>query len=434
MKTAILGCGLTGLTVGHLLKNKGIRVKLFEKEKICGGLMRTLSQSGFTFDYGGSHVLFSRDKEALSFLLGLLGNNKLKRRRNTKILYNGRYVKYPFENGLAGLSKTENFECLYSFVQNLIDKQSGKRAEPRNLKEWFFYTFGEGITEKYLIPYNTKIWKYPLDEMTSEWVDRIPNPPLEDVINSYLGIKSEGYVHQLNFYYPAYGGIQAIINKLMGSIGEQILGDFDIRKIKREGRNWIVSDGEKDELCGKIVSTIPINELIKTMTAPKEVREAANNLKYNSLICVMIGLDVKKINNLSWLYIPDSGILPHRVSFPSNYSPHVTPLGKSSVLAEITCTSQSKIWKMSDHELVDRVVADLAHLKIIDKRSVCFSSIRKTKYAYVINDLNYVENLNTIKTFLFREGIDTIGRFGTFSYLNMDACVRRAIEYVESCF
>jgi protoporphyrinogen oxidase len=434
VKPAILGGGLTGLTIGHLLKKKGIEFKLFEKEKKCGGLMRTLRQNGFTFDYGGSHVLFSKDKEALSFLLGLLGSNKLRRRRNTKILYKGRYIKYPFENGLAGLPEEENFECLYSFVQNLINKQTGKRDQPRNLKEWFSYIFGEGITEKYLIPYNSKIWKYPIDKMTSEWVDRIPNPPLEDVIKSSLGIKSEGYLHQLNFYYPLHGGIQALIDKLVDSIGERILEDFEIRKIRREGNTWVISDSEKEELCDKIVSTIPVNELIKTMAAPREVKEAASNLKYNSLICVMIGLDIKKVNNFSWLYIPDRNILPHRVSFPSNYSPHVAPLGKSSVLAEITCTSKSRIWKMTDNELVDRVIDDLACLKILGKKSVCFSSIMKTKYAYVINDLNYVENINTIKRFLVQQDIDTIGRFGEFSYLNMDACVRRAIEYVESCF
>jgi protoporphyrinogen oxidase len=432
VETAILGGGLTGLTIGHLLKKKGIEFKLLEKEKTCGGLMRTLRQNDFTFDYGGSHVLFSKDKEALSFLLGLLGSNKLRRRRNTKILYKGRYIKYPFENGLAGLPEKENFECLYSFVQNLINKQTGKRVQPRNLKEWLYYTFGEGITEKYLIPYNAKIWKYPLEKISSEWVDRVPNPPLEDVIKSSLGIQSEGYVHQLNFYYPKHGGIQALINSLAFSIGERILRNFEIRKIRREGNKWVVSDGEQEELCDKIVSTIPVNELVKVVDAPREVREAANNLKYTSLICVMVGLDIKKINDLSWLYIPDCDVLPHRVSFPSNYSPHVTPLGKSSVLAEVTCTMQSNIWTMRGHELVDRVVDDLARLKILDKKDVCFSSIRKTKYAYVINDLNCIESIRTIKNFLGKEGIDTVGRFGEFSYLNMDACVRRANEYVKS--
>jgi protoporphyrinogen oxidase len=434
VKTAILGCGLTGLTIGYLLKKKGIDFKILEKEETCGGLMRTLRQNGFTFDYGGSHILFSKDKEALSFLLGLMRNNKTRRRRNTKILYKGHYINYPFENGLSGLSKTENFECLYFFIQNLIKKQKDSADKPRNLEEWFYHTFGQGITEKYLIPYNEKIWKYPLDKMTPEWADRIPNPPLEDVIKSCLGIKTEGYVHQLNFYYPRNGGIQALIDKLKDAVADRITTGFEIRKVRREGTKWLVSDGEREELFDKIVSTIPVNELVKATSAPKEVKGAAIDLKYNSLICVMIGLEVNKVNGLSWLYIPDRNVLPHRVSFPSNYSQNVTPSGKSSVLAEVTCTAQSKIWKMKDTELVNQVVDDLARLKLLNKKDICFSSVRKTKYAYVINDLNHIENGRTIKEFLTREGIDSVGRFGEFSYLNMDACVRRATEYVESNF
>lgn len=37
-------------------------------------------------------------------------------------------------------------------------------------------------------------------------------------------------------------------------------------------------------------------------------------------------------------------ILTRRISFPSNYSPYVSPKGKSSVLAEITCNIGDEIW------------------------------------------------------------------------------------------
>lgn len=434
MKTAILGGGLTGLTIGYLLDKKSVDFKIFEKEKDCGGLMRSLKQDGFTFDYGGSHVLFSKNKEALSFLLSLLENNVTRRRRITKILYKGHYVKYPFENGLSDLPKKENFECLFSFVENLINKQAGKQDSPKNLKEWFYYNFGKGIAEKYLIPYHEKIWKYPTEKMSLEWEERIPNPPVEDVIKSSIGIKTEGYLHQLNFCYPRIGGIQAVIDKLKDSVGDRIATSFNVKNVKRESDKWLVSDGEQKELFDKVVSTIPVNELIKAMCAPKEVKDAAINLKFDSLVCVMIGLDAEKINDLSWLYISDHNIFPHRVSFPSNYSSQVAPAGKSSVLAEITCAADSEIWKMHNDELADRVVDDLVHLKIIKKEDVRFSIVRKTLYAYVINDLDFAENIRVVRNFLVQEGISSVGRFGEFSYLNMDACVRRATQYVETNF
>ena len=333
---------------------------------------------------------------------------------------------------MSDLPKKENFECLSSFVENLVNKQAGKQDLPKNLKEWFYYNFGKGIAEKYLIPYNEKIWKYPTEKMSLVWEGRIPNPPVEDVIKSSIGIKTEGYLYQLNFCYPRIGGIQAVIDKLKGSVGDRISTSFNVKNVKRESDKWLVSDGEQKELFDKVVSTIPMNELIKVMCAPREVKDAAINLKFNSLVCVMIGLDVEKINDLSWLYIPDPIFLPHRVSFPSNYSPVVAPHKKSSVLAEITCAADSEIWKMHDDELADRVVDDLVHLKIIKKEDVRFSIVRKTRYAYVINDLDYAENTRVVRNFLVQEGISSVGRFGEFSYLNMDACVRRAIQYVET--
>ena len=72
MKVAILGGGLAGLTTGYLLKQKGIQIEILEKEANPGGLLRSFTDKGFTFDIGGTHIIFSRDSEVLDFLLSLL--------------------------------------------------------------------------------------------------------------------------------------------------------------------------------------------------------------------------------------------------------------------------------------------------------------------------------------------------------------------------
>ncbi|MDT8782463.1 MAG: FAD-dependent oxidoreductase [Candidatus Bathyarchaeota archaeon] len=434
MTVGILGGGLTGLTIGYLLDKKGIDFRILEKETVCGGLMRSLKCDGFTFDFGGSHVIFSKDNEALTFLVDLLGENKLTKKRNSAILYKDRFIKYPFENGLAGLSAEENYDCVYGFIKNFIRKQTGTKVEPANLKEWFYSAFGEGITEKYLLPYNTKIWKTPLENMSWSWVGRIPNPSLEDIIKSSIGIATEGYTHQLNFFYPLHGGIQAIIDTLVSSVKNKILPEFEVQRIWKDGDVWKVSNGKNEKSFNKLISTIPINELIKSINAPASVRTAASNLKYTSLITVMIGLDVEKLNNFSWIYIPDENVLSHRVSFPSNYSPYVVPSGKSSVLAEITCPLDGDIWKMSDSDIVNRVVDDLFNLKLFKRNDICFSSVKRTKYAYVVNDLSYDQNMIEIKDFLAQADINCVGRFGEFIYLNMDGCVRHTLDYMRAVF
>ncbi|MEM3551163.1 MAG: FAD-dependent oxidoreductase [Candidatus Bathyarchaeia archaeon] len=432
MKVAIVGGGLTGLTIGYLLNEAGVDFEILEKESDCGGLMRTLRKDGFTFDYGGSHIIFSKNKEILNFMLRLLGGNKVRNRRKTKILYRGKYyVKYPFENGLADLPVKENFECLYHFIKNLIKKEKGELKKPSNLKEWFYYTFGEGIAEKYLIPYNKKIWKYPAEKMSLEWVERVPNPPIEDVIKSSLGIQTEGYTHQLYFYYPKVGGIQALIKTLEEKIKDHITVNFEVKRIRRNGKKWLISSDTEERAYDKVVSTIPVQKLVNAVNAPQKIKEVAGKLKYNSLITVMLGVDKEKINDLSWLYIPDKHILTHRVSFPSNYSPSVAPKRKSSVLAEITCVVGDKIWRMKEEEVINRVTSELHQLKVIDKTEVCFGEMRKTEYAYVISDLDYSKNVKILEGYFAKTGIDLVGRFAEFKYLNMDACIERAASYVK---
>jgi len=431
MKIAVLGGGLTGLTLGYLLDQERIEFEILEKEEECGGLMRTLQEDGFTFDYGGSHIIFSKNKEILDFMLNLLPKNIIRNRRNTKVLYKGRYVKYPFENGLAFLPKQENFECVSSFIQNLINKEKGGLRKPSNLKEWIYYTFGKGIAEKYLIPYNEKIWKYPLEKMSLDWVGRVPNPPIGDIVRSSLGIETEGYTHQLNFYYPKKGGIQALIKSLEGKIGDHLIAKFGVKKIEKEDGEWSISNGREKKFYDKIVSTLPIQNLMKTIDAPKEVKNAANDLKCNSLITVMLGVNRRNLNDFSWLYIPDKSVLPHRVSFPSNYSPYVTPPRKSSVLAEVTCKMGSKIWKMRNEEIISQVIDDLHKLKIINKEDVCLSRARKTEYAYVISDISYDEKMKIVKNYVTGNGIDLIGRFAEFKYMNMDDCINRVIHHLR---
>jgi protoporphyrinogen oxidase len=433
MKIAVLGGGLTGLTIGYLLNKKGIDCEILEKEERCGGLMRTTKEKGFTFDCYGSHIIFSKDREVLDYMLHILGTNKIKNRRNSKILYKTHYLKYPFENGLAGLPKEENFECLYYFVQNLISKKKGELEKPKNLKEWFYFTFGKGIAEKYLIPYNEKIWKHPTEKIGLDWVKRIPNPPIEDILKSSLGIETEGYTHQLNFYYPKIGGIQSLIKSLERGM-KGITTEFEVTKIEKEDQEWTVSDGKEVKFYDRIISTIPIQDLVRAINSPVEVLNAADNLQYNSLISIMIGLKNDSKNNLTWLYIPDKNALPHRVGFPSNYSPYIVPAGKSSVLAEVTCQVGSEVWNMKDEEVVGQVLSDLDRLQIIDKSEVCLLKAKRTKYAYVINDLNCNENMRIVKNYVARIGIDLVGRFAEFKYFNMDDCVRRSIDFVNTEF
>ena len=71
-------------------------------------------------------------------------------------------------------------------------------------------------------------------------------------------------------------------------------------------------------------------------------------------------------------------------------------------------------------------------MKIIsDEHDIVHTSIELQKFAYVIYDLDYLRNIALIKEFCASKGIGLVGRFSEFEYLNMDGCIRSAMNYVQ---
>ncbi|MBO3800341.1 MAG: FAD-dependent oxidoreductase [Candidatus Brockarchaeota archaeon] len=426
-KVGILGGGLSGISYAFFSSRMGYDVTVLEKEKAIGGLMRSINEDGFVFDIGGSHVIFSKDKEILDLMLRLLGENKVRNRRNTAILYKGRLVKYPFENGLSNLPLTENISCLIHFLLARIKR----RKDHRNLKEFFYNSFGRAISEKYLIPYNEKIWKMRVEDISLDFIGRLPNPKVLDVIKASLGVGSEGYVHQLYFYYPRKGGIQYLVESLRKKVDGEIITGFEVKNVKKESDKWVVSNGYEENVFDNIVSTVPLQEAVKIFNASKEVSNDVSHLKYNSLLTVAIGLKELNIKNLSWLYIPDRDIHSHRISFPSNFSPENAPEGKASILAEITVKPDDPLFKKNSEEIADMVVEELDRLKIFSKDDVIFSRAFKIKYAYPLLDSYYREKIEKIKAFFKEIGVKLVGRFAEFKYINMDDAIRNVLTHLK---
>jgi protoporphyrinogen oxidase len=432
--TAILGGGLSGLTLARLLHERGEKVIVLEAELQAGGLCRSRTAQGFTFDTGGSHIIFSRDTEVLSFMRSMIKKNEQRNNRNTKIFYKGKYVKYPFENGLYELPEEDRFFCINGFIKTLIAVEKGDVAPPENFREWIYYTFGPGIAECYMVPYNEKIWKYPTEKMSLHWVDgRIPRPPVEDIIKSAIGIETEGYTHQAVFSYPLDGGIEQLVTAIAEPVVPFVRTLFRVTSLRKKGRTWHISNGRETIIADRIICTIPIQHLLPCLDrVPGEVTEACRALVYNSLICVNIGIR-GQLPGISWVYIPDQHLgKTNRLSFPSNFSCNTAPDGCSAVLAEITHQPGDDVSGMSDRELISEVVSMLETMKICTPDQVVFSSVERQPFAYVVYDLGYQKNIAIIRDYCRSLEIPLVGRFAQFEYLNMDGCIRSVMDFVKS--
>lgn len=434
MKWAILGGGLTGVTLANLLKEKGDEVIVLEKEPKIGGLCKTEIRNGFTFDCGGSHIIFSRDTQVLEFMLKVLEDNREYKNRNTKIFYKGAYIKYPFENGLYELPKEDLFFCINEYVKNLVSVEKGEVPTPKNFKEWIYYTFGKGIAECYLVPYNEKIWNYPTEKMSKHWMDgRVPRPPVEDIIKSAIGIETEGYTHQSVFSYPIDGGIEALVMAIAKPVTENIRTNFTAKKIRKINSGWEISNGIDVITADKIISTIPLQVLLPMLDdVPEVVKAACDALCYNSIACVSVGFK-GELSDISWMYVPeDTWGKFNRLSFPSNFSSRVAPPGSSAILAEITYNEGDEVSKMSDEELIEHTVEGLLKMGILpSKELVTHTAVDHFEFAYVVFDLMYQKNIEIVRNYLKDYGISLVGRFSEYEYLNMDGCIRSALNFVK---
>ena len=432
MTIAILGGGLSGLAMARLLHEKGNDVVVLEAEPAYGGLCRSKNEQGFTFDIGGSHIIFSRDTEVLAFMRRMIERNEQRNERNTKIFYKDQYVKYPFENGLSDLPMQDRFFCINEFVKNHVAVEKGELPAPKNFREWIYYTFGKGIAECYMVPYNEKIWKFPTNQMSLHWVDgRIPRPPVEDVIKSAIGISTEGYTHQSVFSYPLDGGIEALVSAIAEPIQDKIRTGFRVTSVRKKDDVFEISNGSEVIVADQCISTIPVQHLVADLdNVPAIIKEACAALRYNALVCVNIGIQ-GAVPDISWLYIPEIALgMTNRISFPSNYSDHAAPGGCGSILAEITHQPGDEVSRMGDAELIDQVVNTLEAMHILKKEQIIYSSVERQPYAYVVYDLDYQKNIAIVKDYCTSAGIPLVGRFSQFEYLNMDGCLRSVMDFV----
>lgn len=415
MLTGIVGGGLSGLALQHFLSSES---EVLEKEDRPGGLCRTFNRDGFDYDIGG-HILFSSDPGFMESTASALAGNLNRRRRANSVLYKGRYVKYPFENGLGALDREDVYDCLIGYLLN-------EHPEPSNFREWILNVFGDGIAEKYLLPYNEKIWKVPLEEIGLEWVERVPRPPLEDIVRSALGIETEGYLHQLNFLYPARGGIEAFARSFIDD-GARVIGGFEARSISKKGSGWVVSDGDRQRSYDRVVLTCPLTGAVRLLEdVPREVRAAAAGLRHNAVRVVLVGVGNESLTDRSAVYIPDPSVLAHRVCFMSYFSRESAPRGCSSLIAEITAAPGGDLYGADPSSIIERTVKDLDRIGIVDAGDVVATDEVTLEHAYVVLDLDHAKNAATVRGYLESLGLHALGRFGQWEYINMDEAVRRS--------
>lgn len=436
MNFTILGGGLSALSLAYFLQNneKIKKITILEKSDKAGGICRTYEKNGIQYDVG-PHIIFSKDKEILDLMNELLAENNEKHRRSNRIIHKKKFVQYPFENDLSKLPQEDIDYCVNGFIHNPYE-----HYEAKNMLQFFLKTFGEGITNTYLRPYNEKIWKFDPAFMDTQMVERIPKPPKEDIIRSAKGETIDGYLHQLYFTYPKNGGTEALIKAFISKLNDkvEIITKAEVKEVKKCNHGFEITTSNGEFKADNLVSTMPVNEFIhlyKSNSKSDAIVQTADKLRYNSIaICI---INVKKDyagENYAFM-IADKNVRFHRLSkldFMGN-GYHIN--GTATYMAEITYRKNDLNDKSSDANLTNAVIDGLKAIGFIDSENdVNFTDLKRFEYAYVIYDLDHRKNMDNIKHYLKNESVFLNGRFGSFEYLNMDAIIRQSKNLAETIF
>ena len=282
-KLLILGAGLTGLSVAQLARGGTI----LEREARPGGMAQSFQRDRYTFDFGG-HYLHFQDSEAERFFspfLPVLENHQ----RESFVLIGEELLAYPIQHSF--------FQRFPLQTPSLPPHPPEPERSP-NLAKHLQATFGPFLWELFFKPYNTKLWKCPLEALQAGGARRwIPPPP------TVVPTPAEKAGYNATFGYPKIGGIGKMAANMAS--GVRVLYGTPAEKIDR-AKKLVITKG-REFPYQKLISTIPLNALLSLsghpFPAPSPLGVSILNIGFRGTLQ----------RPFSWIYIPHPSIPFFRV-------------------------------------------------------------------------------------------------------------------------
>lgn len=438
-KIIIIGAGPTGLGAAYRLKELGYKnFQLYDRNPHIGGLASSFTDSaGFTWDIGG-HVMFSHYEYYDKCFADLMGSDYQENMRECWVRMFDRWVPYPFQNNIRHLPAQVTYECLAGLVK--AQAKDGYKSA-RNFREFIDAVFGEGIAKHFMIPYNFKVWAHPAEMMNKEWIgERVAVLDVDRAIkNVVLGADDFGWGPNNTFKFPLFGGTGEFYRrfgpKLEGHLNLNRNLDF-INIAKKEIR---FKDGQIVRY-DKLITAMPLDKLCNNVIngeMPREIKKAAAGLKHSG--GYMVGIGIKQQGGCpstkSWMYFPEDNCPFYRVTYLSNYSPHMTPDNRThySLLCE---TSYSDHKPVDAKTIVSQTIKGLINAGLLeeeDQNDIVDTWLYHADYSYPTPTIERDGILAQVIPYLEDQDIYSRGRFGMWKYevANTDHTLMQGVELIN---
>jgi protoporphyrinogen oxidase len=415
----ILGAGLAGLGCALTFERAGAPFRLLESEPTPGGLARSATRDGFTFDLAG-HWLHVRDLALQSLLNELLGPDLLEIERAAWIHIDGRWVPYPFQTNLWALRADVRDECLEGYLNAQWREDDGSCGDsPSDFYDAALRMWGYGIARHFVVPYNEKLWGFPLCELVPDWAGRfLPRPAADEVLRG-AHVRQDGGGYNARFFYPRRAGMGLIAQRLGEQLGEHISLNCRVAGVDLAARRVKLADG-RSLRYGRLVSTLPLPTLIRLCgDAPPSVRAAARGLRATGVSCVHIAVRgplPAEVPHCHWAYFPELRFPFYRVGSTSAAVPGLAPPGCRSFTVEFSQRSGPETRPLQAWALAG--LQDCGLVRLQD--DVLFIFTQEIPCAYVVRDRECEWRRQQLLGWFLSQGVHSIGRYGGWQYSSME--------------
>ncbi len=406
----IIGAGISGLSYAAATSHDYLIV---EAEEQIGGYCKTIYKDGFVWDYSG-HFFHFQHPELRDYVMQHISPNEMFTvQKHTQILYKDRHVDFPFQMNIHQLEQQEFIDCLY----DLFTIPEGAPSD--TFKQMLYAKFGRGIAEKFLIPYNTKLYATDLDRLDVDAMGRFfPYADREQIVRNFR--HPEGKSYNATFLYPKQGCIRIVnsvashVDKDRVSLGERILFVDPVSHTAVTNRHTLHYD--------RLVSTIPLPKLFDVCNQPydKEV------YTWNKVLVFNLGFDAKGPERTNcWMYIPENKYLFYRVGFYDN----IIPQDRMSLYVEIGFAKDQPVGDIDT--LLQRTLDDLHIAGIVTDQHLVAEHHVIMDPAYVHITRRSEADKEAKMQLLEQSDIYSIGRYGAWKYCSLEDNMHDAFTLAE---
>jgi protoporphyrinogen oxidase len=400
----VIGAGVSGLGFANWWRERhpDARVLVCEANDEPGGYCRTIVQDGFVWDYSG-HFFHFKDPSIEQWLRARMPGEDIRTvERVAKIRYAGRDIDFPFQTHIHQLPLDEFLECLVA----LYFRPHGDEP-PRSFGEMLYRRLGAGITDKFLRPYNEKLYATNLDSLDVDAMGRFfPHADIADIIANFKpGHRKHGY--NATFTYPA-GGAMRYIHALMRDLPDGSVSCSEpVTSIDLDAR--IATTSKRTIQFDRIVSSAPLPALAYMC----KLEHDASVFTSNQVLVFNLGFDRKGPRGIHWMYFPDPATVFYRVGWYDN----ILDGDRMSLYVEIGAADGATF---EVEALRERVLADLKREQIVTDHQLVSEHHVALDPAYVHITRASLAETTRLRELLASKGVYSVGRYGGWTYCSIE--------------